>query len=215
MKTKWITVLIAAVLALNLVSSAFAADSRYSTTIEALCDLPEISVVVPGTAEVFINPHKLPLTIEADETMAQIVSTPAAIENKSEVPLSVTATVTGAIKEGSDMRLVSYSTQDPELALTSKSAFVYFEMQATSDPDQVSWDKEYDAQRHQVVRSGISKTKKNIVTIAQADKPKHFGAFRLTGDCVPVPRKSWTEVDGIDVEIAFTFTPLPVWTEIP
>lgn len=215
MKSKWITVLIAAVLALNLSCSAVAADSRYSTTIEALCDLPEISVVVPGTAEVFINPYKLPLTIEADETTAQIVSTPAAIENQSVVPLSVTATVTGAIREGSDMRLVSYSTQDPELMLTSKSAFVYFEMKAASDPDQVSWDSEYDMEKHLTVRSGVSKTKKNIAVIAQADHPKHFGAFRLTGDCVPVPRKGWTEADGIDVEIAFTFNPLPVWTEIP
>ena len=70
-------------------------------------------------------------------------------------------------------------------------------------------------EKHLTVRSGVSKTKKNIAVIAQADQPKHFGAFRLTGDCVPVPRKGWTEADGIDVEIAFTFNPLPVWTEIP
>lgn len=214
MKTKWITIFIVAVLALNLDISVFAVDSRYSTTIKALCDLPEISVTVPSTAEVFINPYRLPLTIEADETTAQIVSTPAAIENKSEVPLSVSATVTGTIREGSDMRLYSYSTQDQEPALTSKSAFVYFEMQATSDPDQADWDSKYDVEKHLVIRSGISRTKKNMVIIAKADQQKHFAAFRLTGDCVPVPRRSWTEADGIDVEIAFTFTPLPVWTEI-
>ena len=207
--------LFCAIAALLLSATALASGKSYSTTFEALCNLPDISVVVPGTAEVFINPYKLPVTIEADETTAQIVSTPAAIENKSEVPLSVTATVTGTIKEGSDMRLLSYSTQDPEVLQTRKSAFVYFEMQAASNPGQVDWDSEYDAQKHQVVRAGVAKVRKNIVTIAQADKPKHFGAFRLTGDCVAVPRSPWTEADGIEVEIAFTFTPLPVWTEIP
>ncbi len=207
--------LLGAVLALLLSVTALASGDSNRTIIDALCNLPEISVTVPATAEVFINPYKLPLTIEADETTAQIVSTPAAIENKSKVPLSVTATVTGAIKEGSDMRLYSSSTQDPELVLTSKSAFIYFEMQAASDPGQVDWDSEYDVEKHLVIRNGVSRTKKNIVTIAQADQPKHFGAFRLTGDCVPVPRKGWTEADGIDVEIAFTFKPLPVWTEIP
>lgn len=207
--------LLGAVLALLLSMTALASGNSYKTTVEVLCNLPDISVIVPVTAEVFINPYKLPLTIEADETTAQIVSTPAAIENKSKVPLSVTATVTGAIKEGSDMRLYSSSTQDPELVLTSKSAFIYFEMQAASDPGQVDWDSEYDVEKHLVIRNGVSRTKKNIVTIAQADQPKHFGAFRLSGDCVPVPRKGWTEADGIDVEIAFTFKPLPVWTEIP
>lgn len=207
--------LLGAVLALLLSVTALASGDGNKTIIDALCNLPEISVTVPATAEVFINPYKLPIEIEADETTAQIVSTPAAIENKSKVPLSVTATVTGTIREGSDMRLISYSTQSPDIVVTSKSAFIYFEMQAASDPDQVTWDSEYDMEKHVVLRSGTSRTKRNMVTIAQADKPKHFGAFRLTGDCVAVPRVPWTEADGIDVTIAFTFTALPVWTEIP
>ena len=70
-------------------------------------------------------------------------------------------------------------------------------------------------EKHIVIRAGVPRTKKDMVTIAQADQPKHFGAFRLTGDCVATPRKPWTEADGIDVEIAFTFKALPVWTEIP
>lgn len=194
---------------------AHAEGDSASTIIDALCNLPDISVIVPASAEVFINPYKLPLTIESSETTAQIVSTPACIENKSKVPISVSATVTGSIKEGSDMRLTSYSTQSPELTLTSKSAFVYFEMQASTGPGSAVWDPEYDMDKHMVVRNGISKTKKNIAVIAQAGQPKHFGEFRLTGDCVPVPRYPWTEADGIEVEIAFTFAPLPVWTEVP
>ena len=207
--------LLCMLLVLLLTTTALASEDRWSTRIDALCDLPDIIVTVPPTAEVFINPYKLPLDIEAGESTAQIVSTPASIENQSKVPLSVTATVTGALKEGSNMRLTSYGTQTPDMLLTSKSAFVYFEMQAAEDGGQVEWDGEYDAEKHQLVRIGTSKTKKNIAIIAQADQPKHFGAFRLTGDCVQSPRQGWSEEDGINVTIAFTFTPLPVWTEVP
>ena len=207
--------LLGAVLALLLSATAFASGGSYRTTVDALCNLPEISVTVPSSAEVFINPYRIPITIESDESTAQIVSTPACIENKSAVPISITATVTGTIKEGSDMGLYSYSTQGQEL--TSKRAFVYLEMQAATStrPADANWDSEYDVEKHVAIRAGVARTKKDMVTIAQADQPKHFGAFRLAGDCVPTPRKPWTAADGIDVEIAFTFKALPVWTEIP
>lgn len=207
--------LLGVVLALLLSATAFAGEDGYQTEINATCNLPEISVTVPSSAEVFINPYRLPLTIESNETTAQIVSSPACIENKSSVPISVTATVIGAVKEGSDMRLYSASTIEQEL--TSKRAFVYFEMQpaTSSNPADAEWDSIYNEEKHVIVRDGSPKTKKDIVTIAQADQPKHFGAFRLSGDCVPAPRRAWTEADGIDVEITFTFRPLPVWTEIP
>lgn len=204
MKNKLLLCVILALL-LSVSAPAFASGN---TRIDALCNLPEISVIVPATAEVFINPYRLPLSIESDETTAQIVSTPACIENKSEVPVSVTATLTCALKEGSDMRLYSTTTQDPDMTLTSKTAFVYFEMQAAPSVDQAVWDSEYDMEKHQVVRLGTSRPKKDMVVIAQADQPNHFGAFRLTGDCVAVPRIPWTEADGIEVEIAFTFSPL-------
>lgn len=192
-------------LLLSVSAPAFASGN---TRIDALCNLPEISVIVPATAEVFINPYKLPLSIESDETTAQIVSTPACIENRSKVPISVTATLTCALKEGSDMRLYSTSTQDPDLTLTSKGAFVYFEIQAASGLNQVAWDSEYAMEKHQIVRLGTTRPKKNMAVIAQADQTNHFGVFRLTGDCVAFPKIPWTEADGIDVEIAFTFTPL-------
>lgn len=201
-------VLLCTILALLLSGTAFASGNQRSTAVDARCDLPEISVVIPATAEVFINPYQIPITIESDEVSAQIVSTPACIENKSEVPISVTATLTCKLKEGSDMRLYTATTQDPEMPVTSKGAFVYFEMQAASGVNQAVWDPEYDMEKHQVVRLGTSRPKKDMVVIAQADQPNHFGAFRLTGDCVAVPRTPWTEADGIEVEIAFTFTPL-------
>lgn len=200
--------LLCAILALLLSGTAFASGNQRSTAVDAQCDLPEISVVVPATAEVFINPYRIPITIESSETTAQIVSTPAAIENQSEVPIGVSVSLTGVLKEGSNMRLSTATTQDPENPVSSKSAFVYFEMHAASGPNQDVWDSAYDVEKHQVVHVGPSRTRKNMVVIDQADKPNHFGAFRLTGDCVAAPRSPWTEADGINVEITFTFSPL-------
>ena len=200
------------IVALLLSATAFASGSRPSTTISVLCNLPEIQVTVPSTGEIYFNPFQLPVEIDGESVSEPILSEPMSIENKSEVPLSITVSVTGTIKEGSNMRLATSSTKD--LGLSSKRAFVYFEMQAVADPDQVVWDGEYDEAKHIIVRTA-TKTKKNLAIIAQANQPKQFGAFRLTGDCVPYPKYPWTEADGIDVEIAFTFKPLSVATEIP
>jgi hypothetical protein len=212
MKNKKLTVFIVFILLFVMVPPAFADGPNTSTRIDALCNIPEIRVTVPPSANVYINPFNIPVEIDGESIQEQIVCDPSYIENASEVPISVSASVTGVLKEGSDMRLISSSTEG--VGLTSKSAFVYFEIQAAENPDQAVWDQDYDATKHIIVRTS-TKAKKNIVTIAQADQPKHFGVFRLTGDCVPTPRREWTEADGIDVSIAFTFKPLPVSTKVP
>lgn len=178
-----------------------------STKFTATYMAPKITVTVPATAEVFINPYQMPVVIDNKETDAQIVSTPVCIENKSEVPINVSVSATGKIKEGSNMRLVMTPTQGT--TLTSKSAFVYFEIQAANsdDLDAVYWDDEYDATKHLVIRT-YARTMKNIVALGAAGEEGCFGAFRLSGDCVARPKTAWTENDGIDVAISFTFTPL-------
>lgn len=202
-------ILLLVVLALVLSTQAFASREQYSTKIDAVCNLPEISVIVPATAEIFINPYQLTLSIEGTNTNAQIVSSPACIENKSEVPLSVTVTLNCDVDPKSDMRLVTSSTRGENI--NRKYAFIYFEIQAnnSSNANRATWDSEFDEERHIIVRDGETRPRTNMVTIDQADRSNHFGAFRLTGDCVSEPRDPWTESDKIDVAITFTFTPLP------
>ena len=100
------------------------------------------------------------------------------------------------------MRLLSESTLGQER--TSTRAFIYFEIQAADDPDAVAWDEKYSDEKHLVIRPG-TKIRKDIVTLGADGQPLSYGAFRLTGDCVEAPRSPWTEADGIDVSIAFTF----------
>lgn len=174
------------------------------TVIDASCELPEIKVTVPTTGNLFINPYEMPVEINGESIGHQIISTPTVILNESIVPLKVSATVTGKIKESSDMALSSISVDS---GYTKKKAFIYFEIQSTNDLNTVTWDSEYNAEKHIIVRTS-PKTKKNIVTLDAYDEngqKKCYGAFRLTGNCAAVPKIPWTEADGVDVTIAFTF----------
>lgn len=206
MKNKKTLFLLMAFLALfSLSVPAFAAElgNKRATVIYAECSrLPVIQVIVPSSMDVMINPYQIPIVIKNEAVGDQIVSDPVALENKSEVALKVSVSMTTAIREGSDMRLASESTAGQEL--TSKQAFIYFEIQPTSDPDQVSWAEKYDEEKHIMVRTG-TKVRKDMVTLGAAGQPLSYGAFHLAGDCVEYPRSVWTEADGIDVAIAFTF----------
>lgn len=206
MKRRILSCVVIALLLLAVPCTASAKVQEGATTeITASCNLPEILVTVPATAQVFINPYEMPVEIDGASLTEQIVSTPAAIENKSEVPLSVTVTLTGKVDTDSDMRLVTSSTKGGS---SWKYAFIYFEAQAVSNPNQVVWDSEFDEEKHIVLRDGEGRPRENMVTIAQADQADHFCAFRLTGDCVPAPRDPWTESDQLKVSIMFTFVPL-------
>ena len=188
---------------------ALAADSKYSTGIEAECLIPEVTiqVVVPTESEVYVNPQSLPVKVEGKIQESQIVSQPVYIENQTEVPLTVSATVIGTLKEGSGMILGTSSTTG--VALTSKKAFIYFEMKAVDSKDAaVTWDEAYNADNHIPVRT-VARNKKKFLTLGAAGKAGSYGAFHLAGDCVANPKTPWTEKDGVDVSVSFTFTPVP------
>lgn len=210
MKSKKLILLIITVLILSLTTPAFAANK---TKVTAKCTLPDIKidVVVPSGTRAYINPQRLPVKIGGKIEASMIFSDEAHIENKSEVPVKVTASVTGSVKSGSDLTLAASSFDTA--ATTKKRAFLYFDMQAVSDPDSVQWVDDYDAERHLVVYT-TTKTRKDIVTLAAGgekapDSAARYGAFRLAGICTDNPKSAWTSKDGVNVEVVFTFTALP------
>lgn len=186
---------------------ARAEGGNTQTTITALCELPEISVVVPSSAEVFINPYEIPVDIGSTASTAQIISTPVCIENRSVVPISVAVTAVAEADEGSSLLLTGSPTGGKGVI---KRAFVYFEIQAsnTSNPPQTIWDDAFDSDKHLVVRNFELPARK-MVTLSAVDGDSRFGVFRLTGDCAANPvADPWNEDDTIHVKISFTFTPL-------
>lgn len=188
-------------------------DNQRSTVVDATCRLPVIKVAVPTSAKVYINPFALPVSIRGQSEEQQIVCSHVWIANRSDADIEVDVTVTGAVKEGSTMSLATSPTGGTG---TDKKAFVYFEIHQAddSDYDLVDWDPAYDAEKHIVVIAGVPVTKKNIVTLPALTldneiAPGGYAPFRLTGDAVRTPTDKWTTKDGINVTVAFTFTPLP------
>ena len=190
-------------------AAAEAANER-SMIITATPRLPVIKVTVPTNGQVYLNPLQLPVDIYGEATTDKIISYPLTIANESDCAIQVDVRVSGAVKAGSNMTLASSPTNGTG---TSKSAFVYFEIQSSDpyDPYSVEWAPSYDAAKHIPVTTGGS-SKSNVVTleaVSMYGEVKGGAAFRLTGDAVRTPADPWTAKDGIDVTVAYTFTPIP------
>lgn len=184
-----------------------------SVKIAADARIPIIQVSVPSSAEVFLNPYELPVDIGTGRwDYGQILCTPAVVINESEVAINVDLTVTASVKEGSAMMLSSAPTGGNG---TQKKAFIYFEI-VPSNTDRVAyveWAPAFDATKHIVLQNGVAKTRKNVMKLPPITPRGQvadggYAPFRLTGDAVTNPTDEWTEKDGINVTVAFTFTPL-------
>lgn len=205
------------VLALVLLFSAKPAaaanrENQRSITITASCRRPIVRVAVTNYASVYINPLNLPVYIDGEAETDQIISTPACAVNYGDVPLAVDISVTGVVKDGSDMTLSPAPTNG---AGTTKSAFVYFEIKQDNveDPEYVKWDDAFDPSKHIVISNGGTTTKQNIFTLnpmtLDGDVAEGGCApFRLAGDAVKEPTNAWNSKDGINVAVSFTFTPV-------
>jgi hypothetical protein len=208
---------LSALLAVSLATlSAFpvgAASNASSTQITATTAVPDITidVTVPSQTNAYLNPNQVTVSLGNKMEYGQILSPNTYITNNSVVPIAVSASVTGKISETSSMVLRDSTTVGANV--TGKEAFVYFEMQPTADtdPDNITWDPGYDAQKHLLVLDGETTEKANLVTIDAASQAKHYGAFRLAGDCVENPAHAvWTSDDSFTATIVFTFKALPL-----
>ena len=213
MRKRLLCAALALVLLFSAQPAAAAAPNMRFTEITADCRLPVIQVTVPTYASVYINPLELPVDVGSGrKDRGQILCTPACIANESEVPLAVDLTVTASVKPESTMTLALSPTGGEG---AEKRAFIYFEIQQsnTDNDRRVGWDPEYDASKHIVIQDGMSVRKQDVMTLPPMTPKGNvadggYAPFRLTGDAVREPTDEWTEADGINVTVAFTFTPL-------
>lgn len=221
---KIMSTVLGSTLALSMAATAFAAntDLEQSTEITGTTQTPTISISVPSTGDVILNPYKMSVDVSEDQDGSalvtnQIISAPAYIKNKTDVALSISATVTG--KVAGEAVFATASTQSGK-AVTTKSAFVYLEVidagagddadaaEPTTALTDASW-KAYDAKAaNQILLAAKAVNKANMLTVpAVADSSSSFIAYRLAGDAASSPTKAWTSADTVSATIAFTFTP--------
>jgi len=203
-------------LMLSTISPAFAAKGNVrSTKLKVVPKLPQIRVMVPTTGSVYLNPFKRTVTSTTgtgEDNNGAIISVPSSIANLSEVPIEVNVSVTGAVKSGSTMKL----SETPSMESTGKQAFMYLEMRVvnpTTPLENISWSSSYDESSHVRV-SRTAQVKKNMVTLKAANEQGEatnggVAAFHLGGDTKNDTTNAWRTSDGVNVTVAFTFTPLP------
>ncbi len=144
LKNRVLSGAMAGVLAMSLAVPAFAADNQ--TIITGSYEAVDIAVTVPRTGTALINPYGLDVQVAEDPldntntnkvtiSGQQVVSAPMSIKNESAMDLSVSATVTGEVATGSDLRFALGSTNgsgtegsdDYVAPATTKSVFAYLE----------------------------------------------------------------------------------------
>lgn len=242
---KIVSAVLAGTMALSMAATAFASDTEISTIdglttasnteITGTTNVPTIKVTIPAGGAVVVNPYKLAYIVDvgddaddpSDDTTStsQIISATQYIKSESDVPLKVNVSVTGKTEGEAVFSTASVASNTK---LTTKSAFVYFQIKgataAKSDSDDTivitdpaDWGTFSATDAGTVVLATKAVAKANVVTLAAATEVANtagddtvvvpaVAAFRLNGDAVASPAKGWTATDKISATVAFTFT---------
>lgn len=166
--------------------------------------IPSVKVTVPTAGGIAVNPYKLKYEIDGSNYTEQIVSLPQYITNESDVPVSITATVTGAIPDNSKATFV---TSAPTEKITTKAVYMYFECLPTKDDSTApTWATSYDKAKH-ILLNLTGTTLKNFVTMDAKDGTNAYAAYHFVGSVATNPSEAWASTDIVNATIAFTFTP--------
>ena len=189
---------------------AMAAEQTKTTNITGTTQTATISVVVPATGKVIVNPYQMEVDISEDQdgselVQDQIISATQQIANTGEVPLNVSIAVTGTVAGQAKLATSTWTTEP-----TTNTVFMYFEIlpngDGTADP---AWAGSYDKTKtdSQIIVATSAKTVKDMFTLDEKDGDNYYAAFHLAGEAASTPVTAWTAADKVDVAVAFTFTP--------
>ena len=158
---------------------------------------PVINVLLPGDGHVVVNPYGLEVPTEYGVSREQVIYTPQVLTNLSEVPVTVNVQVAGSFVLGSGANLV---TAPPAPDTPWKELFLYAEFQ----PTPYQWSGWFGDLPNQVMVTPWGESKDGVLTL----EPWGEGWFRLDGTASVTPDWSWSEEDGVQVTLAFSFTPV-------
>lgn len=167
---------------------------------------PVIEVLVPSSGQVIINPYCLPVELDGQTSTDQIVSAPLILENRSTIPVSVSASVTGTVPPGSG---VSFAAAPPMPDSPVKEIFLYAEFHAVPEPAfQPSWSGLYSDSTNQLMVGFQSAAKTDVLRLEAGGTACSFGAMRLFGSAAVSPMVPWQAGDDIQATFVFSFTPI-------
>ena len=192
---KLISLLLALVLA--------ASPAARAAGVPAEAEPPVISVSVPDTGTVIVNPYRLPVELDGQETTEQIAGSTMILENRGNVAVDVSVSAIGSPTGG-----VVFTARPPAESAAEKELFLYAEFQPLSDPVlRPDWSGRYSDSTNQILVSAQGAAKADVLRLEAGGAPYSWGAARLFGSAAACPAQPWEAGDGFHVNLAFTFTP--------
>lgn len=223
---RFASVAMAGALALSLTAPAFATNS---TNITGSYRAITLNVTVPTTGQAIINPYGLPYSVGEATISGQQITTgaPLLVQNKSTVPLSVSASIVSAKKGNFVFDANTIGTS--ETGNKGNVLFQMFEAPGVTEANATDTEvlnpkfaalKDADAlcstvltETNLTASPAVPAVEENdIVTLKAANANGELvdgGAafFRLSGTVAKKPTVAWTTTDGFTAKITFTFEP--------
>lgn len=240
MKTrKLISLLMAIVMVLAVAVPAFAGDpspnvtdpakmgTGITTKMTGITTAGEISIVVPTTGAVVLNPYMLkvkPTDGTADPasgTEVQVASAWQSILNKStttdvDVTAAVTATVVGNAKLSTATEKPTYSKNGETDHVRTNDVWAYLETEVASaahtgdlekPADNLSFVADNDGyQANVLIGSRVTPTKVGKIVKAASNSNSYLN-FHINGVANQYADTPWTNKDTVTYSILFTFAP--------
>ena len=160
---KLISLLLALVLA--------ASPAARAAGVPAEAEPPVISVSVPDTGAVIVNPYRLPVELDGQETTEQIAGSTMILENRGNVAVDVSVSAIGSPTGG-----VVFTARPPAESAAEKDVFLYAEFQPLSDPVlRPSWSGWYSDSTNQILVSAQGTAKADVLRLEARSEERRVG----------------------------------------
>ncbi len=172
------------------------AAGETSITGDITVNVPTISVTLPTSNAIIINPYRLEVGDDADTNA--IVSPEYTITNASDCPVAIDITASATTEGELELASKPLTAKD-----TDKIAFMYLETTATSD---TYAEGGYNAESAaQLVLGTKAVTKESMLKL---DAEDGTGYYKILGDAVSAPETPWAAADKATATITFKVTPV-------
>ena len=159
---------------------------------------PIITVTLPVSIFVMVNPYNLKVSNEYGEFYDSIVSPEYSIVNYSDCGISVVATTTASATGG--VVLSPYALNGDEAGL---SAFIYVE--ATNESGVYS---DFYSNNENQLSFYYDESSKAIISLGDASSGESIGYFKIRGQAVASHDAYWSDDYSINLSLTFNIEPI-------
>lgn len=209
MTKRFVAGMLSSAFVLSLGMSAFAADTATldgsawtnDVTVTVTTEVPTISVTLPTTADITINPYKMEVEIDGEKYSDSIISPEYTITNESDCGVKITATASATA--GGDAVIATAALKGTE---STKSIFLYIDA-AYGD---TAYGEAYNSKAVNQLAITTKATSKTIMELAAGADAATAGKYMIKGDAASAPETPWAATDTATVTLSFKVDPVAI-----